>query len=300
AGSKIATEHPEFVLGGKGGGLFNLSNSTARAWMTDFLSKKITAWGIDVLRMDFNMNPLGYWTKNDAADRKGMTQAKYIEGLYAMWDELRAQHPGLLLDSCSSGGRRIDLETMSRAVTLSRSDVACTAGHQTVEQNLTVGLSQFIPLFSTFTWSPDAYTTRSSATPGLITQFDYLDSTLDVAKATAAVAEIKENQKYWYGDFYPLTPAGIDESAWAAYQLNRSDLNAGIVMAFRRPKSSDATMTFSLGGIDASKEYRVTFIDESRNAVKRRMFGSELRQLQLQLPKAKTSVLVRYALVPEP
>ena len=36
---------------------------------------------------------------------------------YEMWDELRARHPGLLLDSCASGGRRIDLEVRARART---------------------------------------------------------------------------------------------------------------------------------------------------------------------------------------
>lgn len=301
AGSQIATEHPEFVLGGSSGwGLFNLANPTARTWMTDLLSQRITEWGVDVLRMDFNRDPLDYWTNNDPSDRKGMTQAKYIEGLYTMWDELRTRHPGLLLDSCAAGGRRIDLETMSRAVSMSRCDYECHAGHQTSSQNQTMGLAQFIPLFSTFGWSSDAYTTRSAATPGLIPQFDYLDSSFDVAEATAAVDEIRENQQYWYGDYYPLTPAGIDDAAWAAYQLNRSDLGEGMVMAFRRPGSSASSMTFSLGGIDPSGEYQVTFIDELRNRTMVTMLGGELEQLQIQLSQPGTSLLVRYAMVPEP
>jgi alpha-galactosidase len=300
SGSQIAVEHPEFVIGGSNGGLFNLANPAARTWMTNLLSQRITQWGVDVLRMDFNMDPLSYWNANEPADRRGMTQAKYVEGLYTMWDDLRAQHPGLLLDSCASGGRRIDLETMSRAVTLSRSDTVCLPGRQTWDQNQTLGLSQFIPFFSSFSWSPDAYTTRSAATAGLVTQYDYLDSTLDVAKATAAVDEIRENQKYWYGDFYPLTQAGVDDALWAAYQLNRSDLGEGMVMAFRRPGSSTSTMTFALGGIDPTSEYQVTFIDELRNQTKMTMLGSELGQLQIQLSQAGSSLLVRYAMVPEP
>jgi hypothetical protein len=51
-----------------------------------------------------------------------MIHATNIKGMYDMWDELRARHPGILLDSCASGGRRIDLEVLSRAVILSRSD----------------------------------------------------------------------------------------------------------------------------------------------------------------------------------
>ena len=41
-----------------------------------------------------------------------------------MWDAIRASHPGLIIDDCSSGGRRIDLETLSRSVPLWRSDNA--------------------------------------------------------------------------------------------------------------------------------------------------------------------------------
>jgi len=42
----------------------------------------------------------------DTPDRQGMTEIRYVEGLYEMWDELRAKHPGLLIDNCASGGRR--------------------------------------------------------------------------------------------------------------------------------------------------------------------------------------------------
>jgi alpha-galactosidase len=37
-------------------------------------------------------------------------------------DELRRRHPNMLIDSCASGGRRNDLETLRRAVPLLRSD----------------------------------------------------------------------------------------------------------------------------------------------------------------------------------
>ena len=39
-----------------------------------------------------------------------------------MWDEILATHPGLLIDDCSSGGRRIDIETLARSFPLWRSD----------------------------------------------------------------------------------------------------------------------------------------------------------------------------------
>ena len=67
-----------------------------------------------VLRMDYNLDPLPVWATNDAKSpgRSGLTEVKYIEGLYTMWDAILAAHPGLLIDDCSSGGRRIDVETL--------------------------------------------------------------------------------------------------------------------------------------------------------------------------------------------
>ena len=62
------------------------------------------------------MAPLDFWRGNDPPDRQGMTEIRYIEGLYALWDEPRGRHPGLLIDDCASGGRRIDLEMISRSV----------------------------------------------------------------------------------------------------------------------------------------------------------------------------------------
>ena len=49
-------------------------------------------------------------------DRVGVTEMQDIDGLYTFWDELRRAHPGLQIDNCASGGRRLDVETMSRSV----------------------------------------------------------------------------------------------------------------------------------------------------------------------------------------
>jgi len=76
AGTALAREHPEFVLGGEKRGLFKLNDPTARRYLTDLLSQRISEYGIDVYRNDFNIDPLGFWRGNDAADRQGMTEIR--------------------------------------------------------------------------------------------------------------------------------------------------------------------------------------------------------------------------------
>jgi hypothetical protein len=115
-GTWLTEHHPEWILGGKDGGLLNLGNPDAWHWVVTHIDKLIKEEGIDLYRQDFNIDPLGYWQKNDTQDRQGITENKYVSGYLAYWDELKKRNPGMLIDSCASGGRRNDLETMRRAV----------------------------------------------------------------------------------------------------------------------------------------------------------------------------------------
>ena len=90
--------------------------------MHRYLSAAVDEYGLDVLRMDYNINPGPIWHANDEDGRSGMVEVAYIEGLYTMWDAILSAHPGLLIDDCSSGGRRIDIETLTRSFPLWRSD----------------------------------------------------------------------------------------------------------------------------------------------------------------------------------
>ena len=143
-GTWLATEHPQWVLGGAGGGLLNLGNPEAWNWLVNHIDKIITDEGIDLYRQDFNIDPLGYWRGNDTEDRQGITENKYVIGYLAYWDELLRRHPGMLIDSCASGGRRNDLETMRRAVPLLRSDYLFEPVGQ---QGHTYGLSFWLPFY---------------------------------------------------------------------------------------------------------------------------------------------------------
>jgi len=297
AGTQIAREHPEFVFGGDKGGLFKLSDPAARRWLADLLSARIREFGLDVYRNDFNIDPLEFWRQADAPERQGLTEIRYVEGHYALWDELLARHPGLLIDNCASGGRRIDLETIQRSVPLWRSDTSCSPGHPDWNQTQTYGLSLYVPLFTACVWTPAAYEVRSAATAGLICQFDYLAADFPVTTARAAVAEAKENQKYWYGDFHPLTRCVIGGDAWMAYQFHRADLNAGVVLAFRRSECPYPVMQVSLRALDAAAHYSIVLIDDARAEQRRTALGGELMtDWELRLPNKGTSLLLRYEL----
>ena len=52
-----------------------------------------------------------------------MVALAQVLGYLKLWDTLRERHPGLWVDSCASGGRRNDLESMRRGVPLHYTDV---------------------------------------------------------------------------------------------------------------------------------------------------------------------------------
>lgn len=294
-GTQIAREHPEFVFGGEQGGLFRLNDPAARRWLTELLSEQIEQFGIGIYRNDFNIDPLGFWRANDEPDRQGITEIRYVEGHYEMWDELRARHPGLLIDNCASGGRRIDIETCSRSVPLWRSDTSCSPGHPDWNQSQTYGLSLYIPLHTACGWTPEPYDFRSSATGGAICQWDYMNPSFPIDLAQATIAEVKDNQAYWYGDFYPLMNCSTTPDHWIAYQFHRPDLDAGIVLVFRRGQSAYPAIAVNLRALRAEGRYEVQFIDDERNTVTRELSGQELMSdYELRLAKKGSSLLLRY------
>ena len=80
-----------------------------------------------------------------------------------------------------------------------------------------------------------------------------------------------------------------------AYQLHRPDLNAGLVLAFRRPECNYLGIAAPLCGLNPASTYTVEFIDEARNKALKTMTGREMiAGLELRLDRKGTSLLVRY------
>lgn len=295
-GTWIAKEHPEWVFGGENGGLFKLNDPEARRWLTELLCKIIEDYGLDIYRNDFNIDPLPYWRNNDEPDRQGITEIKYVEGLYEMWDELLRRHPHLIIDNCASGGRRIDLETVMRSVPLWRSDTGCWPGHPEWNQNQSIGLAQYIPLFTVGVWSPEPYEFRSAQTAGVICEWPYLDKDFPWELGRKMVSEAKENRKYWLGDFYALTPPSKSMEQIIVYQLNRPDLKEGIVYAFRRPDCEYMGIIVPLKALNPNADYSIEFIDDSLKKTKKTVRGEKLlaEGIEIRIPQKRSCLLIRY------
>ncbi len=266
--SPLNTEHPEWVLHASttDQGLLNLGNPQARQWITDRLHQVLIDNQIGIFRSDFNMDPLDHWRQNDARDRQGITENHYVTGYLAFWDALLERDPNLLIDSCASGGRRNDLETMRRSVPLWKCDYAVEPVGM---QCQTYGLAMWLPYFGNCGGQIDKYVFRSNMYPAITKGAwedrsptrDVRDEKLDYQLLKKLIGQWRQVAPHYFGDFYPLTPFSLEESgAWMAWQFHSPETGEGFVQAFRRP-GAPAEISLRLRGLEGPAKYEVLDFD---------------------------------------
>ncbi len=133
--SRLAREHPEWVFdAGHGAGLpsryqrvLDLGHPEAYAHVLSKISGLVAKHDIDYIKWDHNRYLLD--AGHAPTGRAGVRNQ--VLATYAMIDELRARHPGLEIESCASGGGRIDLGILERTDRVWPSD--CMDPHDRLE-----------------------------------------------------------------------------------------------------------------------------------------------------------------------
>ena len=285
--------HPDWLLGTDGEQkLLDLGNPEAWKWLVDHVDKLLTDEGIDLYRQDFNMDPLDYWRNNDAPDRQGITEIRHVTGYLAYWDELLRRRPGLRIDTCASGGRRNDLETLRRSVPLWRTDYIM---EPIGTQGCTYGISSWIPFHGTGVKEADAYLFRSMMTPYPNCLWDARRTDLNYDELRRLTSQWKQVAPNYAGDFYPLTPYSLDRGDWIGWQFDRPETGEGMVQVFRREGSIYRSADIVLRGLDRSARYTVTDLDAPDQP--RVMTGGELidQGISVEIGSRPGSALFTYA-----
>lgn len=260
----IANNHASYLLDPMPGDsqwsgqakLFDFGNPSALSWAINYFSGLITSLGVDFYREDFNIQPLPFWQHADPSDRQGITQAHYVDGHLQFWAALQAAHPGLLIDSCASGGRRLDILTLNYAINLLRSDDVLDA---TSNQSHVLGLSSWVPLHGGAVRitgsSDDVYNGRSAMGPSY-------HEALDISAAAPVWTQLKAMASEWHSisghyieDFYPLTPHSTATNQWVAWQFGTA--SSGVVQAYRRPSSTVSSQTLLMYGLTSGATYQL-------------------------------------------
>jgi alpha-galactosidase len=124
--SDLARAHPEWIMA-TGGRLppearhqqvLDLGHAQAYAYLLERLDALLTEYDIAYLKWDHNRDLI------EAGHSPGGEAGVHVQTLqlYRLLDELRARHPGVEIESCASGGSRVDLGVLERTDRIWSSD----------------------------------------------------------------------------------------------------------------------------------------------------------------------------------
>jgi alpha-galactosidase len=164
-------------------------------------------------------------------------------------------------------------------------------------QGQTHGLGLWVPLSAGVCDQENTYMFRSGLGPGMVLimaefekdsrnhfSLDWLRTRLD---------ELNQVRDYFLGDFYPLLSFALAEDSWAAWQYDRPDLGAGVVLVFRRPQSPLIEAKFPLKGLEVESLYEFRDTDSGALTL---LSGKECleRGLYVAMPDKPASRLLIY------
>ncbi len=262
-GTELHEEHHEWLYPiadesdsvHRGDHLLDLGNPEACDWLIERVDSLIKESHIRVYRQDFNFNPKPIWEREEVCDRIGAMENRHVQGYLRYWDELIHRNPGLWIDSCASGGRRNDLETMRRAVPLHYTDVGY--GNLPVKQKQFYQMHEWIPYFRShnMTWDSslceegvyapnDEFSFQNAMVPAVTSMIWYNASDAEfkigirMGKIWRKAADIMLS-----GDYYPLTECRKDYHDWYAVQFDDTDNRRGYVQFIRNTLAEEESYT---------------------------------------------------------
>ena len=288
-GTDFAEKHPDWVLHSLLDGqdnpnlLVDLGNPACCDYVIDLLDGYIKDFGVDIYRQDFNLRTDRgadgtCWQEVEGPDRIGAVENQHIQGYYRLWDTLLERNPGLLIDSCASGGRRNDIETMRRSVTLHYTDVGY--GHHPIKLKQHRQMFEWIPYFRAHNqnWcapdgsydrvnrAPDRYSYYVAMAPALTDITEYFAD-------EAALALAREMQPIWRKaaarmigtDYYPLTQCRKSSDDFYAAQFHDPATQEGLVHLVNGATAAETEFTLNLKGLDRDTVYTLTSTEQRRS-----------------------------------
>jgi alpha-galactosidase len=160
--SDLARAHPDWILApgnrlpirGRSQQVLNLTIPEAFEHVLESMSALITEYDIDYIKWDHNRDLV------EAGDRASGAPRVHAQTLatYALMDELHRRHPHLEIESCSSGGGRVDLGVLERTQRVWASDCIDALERQQIQR--WTGLLLPPELVGSHVGSPRAHTTH--------------------------------------------------------------------------------------------------------------------------------------------
>jgi alpha-galactosidase len=267
--SDLARAHPEWILGPpdrrprewRHQQVLDLTNPDAAEYLYSRLDPLVSEYRLDFLKWDHNRD-----LSEAVSPATGVAAShRQTTATYALLDRLRGQHPGLEIESCSSGGARVDLGILARTDRVWASDTVDAVERQAVQRWTSVLLP--LELIGSHVGPPVAHTTGRAVGLGfrcLTALFAHAGIEWDITTASETdLAQIAE----WielYKELRPLLHGGEvvraddEPDGLLVHGVVAGGAAAALYAVVRITTAPETTPgPFRLPGLDDGTAYRV-------------------------------------------
>jgi alpha-galactosidase len=266
--SDVVRQHPDWVSGPAGRRsvewrsqqVLDLVNPEAFAYILGRLDDLLTEYpGIAFLKWDQNRDQTEL-----ASGGRSSTRAQTLAA-YRLFDELRSRHPGVEIESCSSGGARVDLGILQRTDRVWASDTNDALERQLIQRGTQVLLPP--ELVGAHVGPPTAHTTGRThdlsfrAITALIGHFGIewdvrTASDRDRAELAAAIGFYKDHRELLHSGRL-VHADDLDPSVSVTGVVADDGSEAVFVWAVLAASPAEVPAPMTLPGLDPERLYRV-------------------------------------------
>lgn len=273
--SQLCRKHPDWVLATghyerlteRQQYVLNLQNPACFKYLFNCIDALLAEYPISYIKWDHN-RVLVQASHNGLPGVHGQTRA-----VYRLIDQLRKAHPHVEIESCSSGGARIDMEVLKRTHRFWTSDTNDPVERQTIQQ----GFSYFFPpeLMGAHVGTHASHTSgrrNSIAFRASTALFGHMGMELDpLCLSDEQKCEVKMffdlHKSYrdllHRGDLFRLDYP--DDTSIAKVMVSKDKSTALVSMAQIQSRSYTLPVPLRLAGLDPDKTYRVQVVSNEND-----------------------------------
>ena len=264
--SDLVRAHPDWVLGPADGRpwrrqhALDLTNPDAWAHLLGRLDAIVSENHIDFLKWDHNRDLL------EAVSGGRPAVHRQTAAVYALLDALLARHPGLEIESCASGGARVDLGILDRTHRVWTSD--CNDAVERTDIQLWTTLLLPPELVGAHVGPPVAHTTHRHVDLGMrcaTALFGHAGLEWDITTCPPAERDQLRDWIALYKELRPLLHTGdvvradSDEPGERLHGVVAADASVGVFAFVQLVSGGSARPGMRpLPGLDPDRRYRVT------------------------------------------
>ena len=300
--SNLYRKHPEYAIQVKGREpslgrnqlVLDLCRKDVQDYIVENVDKTLKSASIAYVKWDMNRHISDMYSPD--VKHQGMFYHSYILGLYSVLKRITEANPGVLFESCSSGGNRFDLGMLSYTPQIWASDNTDPVERLKIQG----GLSYFYPLSTIgahVSQSPHQQTLRNTPleTRFNVAAFGLLGYELDLGSLNPKEKEEVRGQISWYkrkrkllqyGRFYRFDQEKVNRVNFQVTEKDGSESVFGNFQVLQEASPSFDVLRFK--GLRADYRYKVSTLRQTMDI---RYFGHLISHVVPMRLKAEGMIL---------